>query len=273
MASVVLLGCGGGCGGAPVRETTRAPGGRAATSNPAATSDPAEPRVDPTPRTEEGPPSLPPGAIVDHGPGYLTRPAEIRIHGQPDPGTRVPLIVFLPPTNGTGELHFERSERSIPLESYVMLLPQGQPRSSDYLPEFRAFVDAYDARVMEDLERAKRDFPVDPDRIFASGFSLGGDLTWALVMRHPDVFRGGLVMGSRCGHRTPRGALETLRERDGRVVFAIGDRDIRVRVDGMARAHTRVVEGHVTTSLTRFPGGHTSPDEKVARALFTSLLD
>ena len=91
-------------------------------------------------------------------------------------------------------------------------------------------------------------------------------------MRHPDVFRGGLVMGSRCGHRTPRGTLETLRERDARVIFAIGDRDIRVRVDGMERAHTRVEEGQVTTSLTRFSGGHASPDEDVARALFTALL-
>ncbi len=238
---------------------------------------PSEPILHPTtmanpPASPSWPAALPEGAVLDDGPGFLERPARIQVHGTVARTERVPLLIFLPPTNGTGEEFYERVASVIELPGYVQLLPQGRPGRGDYLPHFREFLDAYEARLAADIERAIEQFPVDRERIFVSGFSLGGDLSWAMLMRRPDLFRGALMVGSRCSVR-PRGdTLTTLRDRDGRALFAIATGDQRARVEGMQRSHQRIVDAGIPTQLMRYPGAHVGPDEAGYRALYAALL-
>ena len=42
--------------------------------------------------------------------------------------------------------------------------------------------------VMDVIAEARRDYAIDPDRIYLMGHSMGGYGTWSVAMAHPDVF-------------------------------------------------------------------------------------
>ncbi len=44
--------------------------------------------------------------------------------------------------------------------------------------------------VLELVEAAKRTFPIDPNKIYVSGHSMGGHGSWSLGAHHPDLFAG-----------------------------------------------------------------------------------
>ncbi len=46
--------------------------------------------------------------------------------------------------------------------------------------------------VLTLIEMAKRTYDIDPDRVFAAGFSMGGTGSWFLAGRHPHLFAGAL---------------------------------------------------------------------------------
>ena len=200
----------------------------------------------------------------------FTSPSALRLVGTPRAGERLPVVVFLSATNGLSEDMFQRSVDALPFDRFVAVLPPGRPSSSDYLPDFSGFVSAIDARLTADLATAREQYAVDAERIYLIGFSLGGDTGYALLMRHPEVYRGAVVVGSRSSAQ-PRGrALETLRTRDVRVAFAIGSDDDAVRVQGMTRAYDTLRGARVATTMLRFPGAHSLPEDVATlRALCT----
>jgi len=50
--------------------------------------------------------------------------------------------------------------------------------------------------VLALIEQTKRDFPIDPSRIYATGISMGGYGTWDAVQRRPDLFAAAIPI---CG--------------------------------------------------------------------------
>ena len=54
--------------------------------------------------------------------------------------------------------------------------------------------------LVELIEKIKKDYSVDEKRIYACGLSMGGYGVWNLLMRHPDLFTGGVAM---CGAADP----------------------------------------------------------------------
>lgn len=48
--------------------------------------------------------------------------------------------------------------------------------------------------LVELIEQVKSDYSVDEKRIYACGLSMGGYGVWNLLMRHPDLFAGGVAM-------------------------------------------------------------------------------
>ncbi len=104
--------------------------------------------------------------------------------------------------------------KELPLDDSIIIFPQCPENnkwvdtdwekgsySLDAVPEsneLRALVE-----LIEDL---KKEYSVDEKRIFACGLSMGGYGVWNLLMRHPDLFTGGVAM---CGAGDPTKA-ETL---------------------------------------------------------------
>ncbi|MBS0393872.1 MAG: dienelactone hydrolase family protein [Proteobacteria bacterium] len=121
-------------------------------------------------------------STATHGRFLLYLPAGFEAHG----ATRYPLLIFL---HGSGEAgdDLERLKahgpprlvaegRSYP---FIIAAPQsthGVPRGFDPL-ELDAMLDELMARL-----------PVDPDRVYITGLSMGGEWSYGWASRHPERF-------------------------------------------------------------------------------------
>lgn len=203
---------------------------------------------------------------------YLDQPSRLYRVGSMEPGRRYPLLIVLPWTGGTSEQMWRHLEGLVPLGAYYVMLTPGAPERSDYLPRFYDYVSWLDERVGTDLEQATQQHAIDPEHTYLAGFSVGGDAGWALLLRHPERYRGALVLGARSSARPRRGARQALRERDLRIAFAIGDSDDAARIRGITRANDTARGFGVETRFETFPGRHGLPRPDRMRSLLEFLF-
>jgi predicted esterase len=64
---------------------------------------------------------------------------------------------------------------------FVVVCPKGRDTASMYRG-------SAEQDVMDVIAEARRDYAIDPDRIYLMGHSMGGYGTWSVAMAHPDVF-------------------------------------------------------------------------------------
>lgn len=203
-------------------------------------------------------------------PSFFDRPSEVRVvGGDPAPGETLPVVVFLAATNGTSAGQMEWLGRAVPFARYIAVLPPGQPTTAHYLPRFGSYVGWMEQRLDTDLTALRARLPVDASRIYLCGFSLGGDTSWALLARRPELYRGAVVLGARSSARARGNALGVMRTRGVRVAFAIGQDDDATRRTGIERTHQAMVTARVPTRLDYYPGTHTLPTDP---ALLTTLF-
>jgi predicted esterase len=217
---------------------------------------------------------VPSFALAQSRPPYLDQPAEIRVVGSAANGERLPLLVVLPSTGMSAGDVYDELQSHVGLANYVVVIPQGAPSRSDYESSFSRFLDGFDARLRLDLQRAQATYPVDADRVYLIGFSLGGDLAWGLLSRRGAAFRGAYIMASRCSATMTTSNLAAARARGARIAFAVGDHDDPGRAAGLRAAARRVDAAGVATHTFEFAGGHQLPtDPGAIDAAFRFLFD
>lgn len=199
---------------------------------------------------------------------YLDQRSVIILPDNYDSRLTYPLIVGLPWTGGTAEeffLYYQDVLEDVPA---LLLLPPGRPQRNHYLPDFLSFVGWYDQRVMTDLNDALDSYAIDPERVYLMGYSLGGDLAWALMNRNPRVFRGAAMFGTRCSYPTSEQGFRYLVSREARAFFGIGDQEDPARSRGIQAAYRSVSSVGISARLAGYAGAHTNPNSAlVAQAL------
>lgn len=188
---------------------------------------------------------------------FFDEPSEFVLPVNYDGSGAHPLVVVVPYTNGTAReaasLYFPSFGNH---EDFIVMLPPGRAGTHHYLPNFTGFVGWYEARVLADLEVAKTRYAVDTSRIYLAGYSLGGDVSWALSVRNPDVFAGAVIGGARSSYPATPEALDALGRSGFRAAFMIGNRDDRVRIDGIRTAHRTLGNAGIETVYNFYPGDH-----------------
>ena len=145
-----------------------------------------------------------------------------------------------------------------PNHSLIILIPMNYDSGQDIKTweGFASLIESCEQRVLSDLERIERWYGIDRSRIVLCGSSLSADLSWALSNRHPDVFCGAVVHGSRCSYIDENGIRE-LAQRDARFYLTIAGDDLPVRVDGMENAKRLLDEAGVEhVYVKKASGGH-----------------
>jgi dipeptidyl aminopeptidase/acylaminoacyl peptidase len=64
---------------------------------------------------------------------------------------------------------------------YVLVCPKGRAPTSMYRGDA-------ERDVMDVLAAMKRDYRIDPDRVYLMGHSMGGYGTWSVAISHPEAF-------------------------------------------------------------------------------------
>lgn len=201
---------------------------------------------------------------VDAKPVYLERRAEVVLPLGYNRATKYPVFVVLPPTG----LEAARVAPYLGLdperqESFILILPAGRPTRDEYLPDFLSFVEWYEERMLAELDAVLENYSADPERVYLGGYSLGGDLSWALSMRNPELFAGAVIAGSRTSYPVDAATLETLRSRGFRASFLIGDREAPARYDGINRSRDAFAETGIEHHYQEYSGAHVIPPPAV----------
>jgi predicted esterase len=200
-------------------------------------------------------------------PGYLKRKAQIIFVGKRKKGKKYPLVVFLPFTGGNAHSYFEHTKKVQPWKNYVAVIPQGTTQREHYLPDFWSFVKWYEARLLKDIKRARKKYKVNSSRIYMEGFSLGGDLGWALMVRQKKLFKGVHVIGSRTSYPLRSEDLAWFKKKGKRIALSMGKQDLPARKKGMKNVRNKLKAGKVKYIYREFQGEHSVPTWKQYRKI------
>lgn len=110
--------------------------------------------------------------------------------------------------------------------------------------------------VMNVLEQARRDFSIDPDRIYLMGHSMGGGGTFHLAMEHPQMFAALGPIAPAIFR--PVDDLEKIRHIP--VILVQGEKDLLVPAKRVRTWADKMKELQMTFEYIEVPGGdHISP--------------
>lgn len=118
----------------------------------------------------------------------------------------------------------------------------GIPRDYSTADGFAKMVEGYERRVLSAYAALTSTYRVDTARVFLTGFSIGGDVSWAVALRNPSKIRGAILQSSRASARAQSSAYSALLSGKARFAFAIGDKDEASRIKG-ARDAAALLKG------------------------------
>ena len=190
-----------------------------------------------------------------------------------DDGRRYPVIVMLPASNGPAA---QMLRYYTPPRDAIVVLSAGIGTPDDYATgaAWSATIARYERQLHADLDALTARGQVDTDHVVLAGFSMGGDLAWALALRNPERVHGAVVMASRASYRRHAADHAVLADRRMRFFFTIGDVEDRARVNG-ARAAARLLDSvGAACAYREISGGHVrAPQDVFTEALQFVMSD
>jgi pimeloyl-ACP methyl ester carboxylesterase len=172
-----------------------------------------------------------------------------------------PLVVALHGMGGDENSMFDfydgQLKRAAERLGFVVVCPKGRDTTSMYRG-------SAEQDVMDAIADVRRDYAIDPDRIYLMGHSMGGYGTWSVAMAHPDVFA---ALGPISGGGDTAGMVKIARIPEY-VVHGDDDRTVPVTQSRMMVEAGKKAGANIT--YVEVPGGsHVS----VAAPSFAPMLE
>ena len=173
-------------------------------------------------------------AGVFTGDDGTTLPYRLLAPARLEPGRRYPLVVQFHNSGAIGRDNRAQIERDISARAWALpgvrarhpafvLVPQFPVRSADY-DDPQAPRSAHAGPPLEAalalVAAIANEHPIDGDRIYASGFSMGGSTTWLAAIARPGLFAAAVPIGAVAPDRGLAGELTALP-----LLVLHGDRD------------------------------------------------
>jgi predicted esterase len=174
-----------------------------------------------------------------------------------------PLIIALHGLGGTEDAFFDNYDKAFPplaeQHGYIVAAVLGYRVDGSYGwglgnppadPNARRTQDLSEQDVMHVLELARKNYKIDPNRIYLMGHSMGGIGTWKLAPKYPDIWAAiAPFSGS--------GAPATLERIKGVPEFVVhGDNDPTVNVQGSRTMVAKMKELGIEVKYVEVPGGN-----------------
>lgn len=173
-----------------------------------------------------------------------------------------PLMILLPMTRGTAaDVVRNWYAESLPAKArergLMVLLPSTPGSRANYAGAgaWDATLKRYVGQLDTEVADAVAHHGADPARVVLAGFSMGGDLAWALPQRNPERYSGAIIMGSRASLRDEV-ALKRLTERGMRMFFFMGDSEAATRRSGSREARDILKQLGLDYRYAAAPGAH-----------------
>lgn len=164
----------------------------------------------------------------------------------------------------------ERKEKS-----FILLMPGGRGSEADHSWQgFSMCINRYDRHVKSNLRTYSKQYSIDTTQVYAAGYSLGGDLSWALNIKNPEMYKGAVIMGSRCSY-PDKGSLAILKKKNAKFYMAMGEYEDDVRIKGNYYAQSLLKKHAIPFQYYIIPkAGHDDlPSDKLIEALRFIMSD
>ncbi len=157
-------------------------------------------------------------------------------------------------------------------DAIIIIMPPGQGSSANWSGSgWESLVSEYESYIQQDLSPVVEKYNVDPEQLVIGGFSLGGDLSWALSLRNPDIFSGAIVLGSMSTYRDEQSAQQ-LANKGFRYFMVMGGYD--GNKDSMYSALDALDSHDITYHYEEVGNaGHGDLPEQMQRDLFLSAMN
>ena len=161
-----------------------------------------------------------------------------RQHLPKDLTKKHPLLVLMHGAGEVGDDNFKQLHNAAPFilgyiaegtgHEMVFLAPQcpaghkwmeesvWEKKSHTFTPEPKKPI----AAAIELIEHAIKTLPVDPDRVYVAGLSMGGFATWDILIRRPDLFAAAMPV---CGGGDPASVTPALKSLPIWATHAVND--------------------------------------------------
>ena len=143
---------------------------------------------------------------------------------------------------------------------YILAAPMGYNPQGWYgqkLPSFGRSPDPEnlyelsEQDVMNVLDIVRKDYNIDPNRIYLMGHSMGGGGTFHLAIKHPDLWAALAPIAPAIFH--PVSDLEKIK--DIPIILIQGDKDVLVKVERVRPWAEKMKELKMTYEYVEMPGG------------------
>ncbi|MDP2996722.1 MAG: PHB depolymerase family esterase [Bryobacterales bacterium] len=168
------------------------------------------------------------------------QPYRLFLPSKYDPAKPAPLVVALHGMGGDENSMFDAYaggalKREAERLGLLVACPKGREPTSMYRG-------AAERDVLDVLAEVRRDYRVDPNRIYLMGHSMGGFGTWSIAMNHPELFA---ALGPFAGGGNPAG-IEKIKRIPQYVVHGDNDKTVsvtqsRAMVEAAKQAGSKVV--------------------------------
>lgn len=157
-------------------------------------------------------------------------------------------------------------------KAFFALVPTGAGSTKDHSWQgFEACIYRYENKILNDIKTYSKQYSIDTTRIILAGYSLGGDLSWAISQRYPEKFRGAIVNGSSCSY-AEKGMMARQAKQGARIYFALGESELARRTTGTLNAKALLDKAGIKNKLSRMRGEHVTATREQFREALDFLL-
>lgn len=167
-------------------------------------------------------------------------------------------VIFVLPGMGGG---YPMLPAELNGQSFIIAEVQG---TESLAGGFDKTIERGQAAILPELARLKSKYSLDTNKIILAGFSLGGDVAFAIALKYPQVFKGIFIMSSRS---TSRVKAETIKGLPVKFYFTVGGSDPRRKE--VEQAKEFLTKAGISTAMDVIPkmSHMPPPDNFIVRGL------
>jgi dienelactone hydrolase len=175
------------------------------------------------------------------------QPYRVFVPASYDPAKKYPVIIALHGMGRDENSYFDDySQGAFKVEAesrgYIVACPKGRQPASMYFG-------SAERDVLDVLGEVRRDYNIDPDRVYMTGHSMGGFGTWSIAMNHPGLFA---ALAPVAGGGNPAGMAKIAHIPQ---LVVHGDNDKTVPVERSRVMVAAAKKLNVTLKYIEIPGG------------------
>lgn len=212
--------------------------------------------------------------VADGFQAELGGPSRIEFPRNATRAKKYPVVVFLPATGAEASMYYDLYQEVFSeLPPFISIITPEAATEKDWSSQgFEAATYRYENRILADLERLKRQGVADTSRVIIFGFSMGGDIGWALVQRYPEVFSGAILGGTRTSW-SEKGSIAKLKDSERKLFFVMGTDERADRLNGLNATLKALGQNGVDFRYERTPGAHVRPTPELFAEGINFLLE